>query len=60
MILIAFGLFYLQGGSIALQDLDMLFNTVTTSSAIVELNDLTFIMNRNTSSDVTADLSGSN
>jgi NADH-quinone oxidoreductase subunit N len=60
MILIAFGLFYLQGGSIALQDLDMLFNTVTTSSAIVELNDLTFIMNMNTSSDVIGDLSGSN
>jgi hypothetical protein len=60
MILIAFGLFYLQGGSIALQDLDMLFNTVTTSSAIVELNDLTFIRNINTHSDAIADLSGSN
>ena len=59
-ILIAFGLFYLQGGSIALQDLDMLFNTVTTSSAIVELNDLTFIRNINTHSDAIADLSGSN
>ena len=60
MILIAFGLFYLQGGSIALQDLDMLFNTVTTSSAIVELNDLTFIRNLNTQSDPIADLPGSN
>jgi len=40
MLLLAFGLFYLQGGSVALQDLDLLFNSVTTISSITESSDL--------------------
>jgi len=39
-LLLAFGLFYLQGGSVALQDLDLLFNTVTTTTMITESSDL--------------------
>jgi len=40
MILVAFGLFYLQGGSVALQDLDLLFNSVTGNASLIEINDL--------------------
>lgn len=48
MLLIAFGLFYLQGGSVALQDLDRLFNTMLTSEYIIEINNLPFIIDINT------------
>jgi len=41
-LLIAFGLFYRQGGSVALQDLDMLFNTITPSSSMLEQNETRF------------------
>jgi NADH:ubiquinone oxidoreductase subunit 2 (subunit N) len=44
MLLIAFGLFYLQGGSVALQDLDILFNTISQVSEI-ESNSISFIFN---------------
>ncbi len=37
-LLVAFGLFYLQGGSLAIQDLDLLFNTVYTSAEFIERN----------------------
>ena len=40
IILIAFGLFYLQGGSVALQDLDLVFNSVTNTISITEATDL--------------------
>ena len=39
-LLIAFGLFYLQGGSIALQDLDILFNNIINVSEPVEINEV--------------------
>ena len=38
MLLLAFGLFYLQGGSVALQDLDLIFNTVYSAADIIETN----------------------
>jgi NADH:ubiquinone oxidoreductase subunit 2 (subunit N) len=44
-LLIAFGLFYIQGGSVALQDLDILFNTVVSSSELIQVNDLPYIFN---------------
>jgi NADH-quinone oxidoreductase subunit N len=44
ILLIAFGLFYLQGGSIALQDLDMLFNTMSQLSTL-ESNSISFMFN---------------
>jgi len=37
-LLLAFGLFYLQGGSLAIQDLDLLFNTVYTATSLGERN----------------------
>ncbi len=37
-LILAFGLFYLQGGSIALQDLDLVFNTVFTTTNLIESN----------------------
>jgi len=55
MLLIAFGLFYLQSGSVALQDLDMLFNTITPGSSIIEANDAAFLFNnviQNTSENI--------
>jgi len=44
MLLIAFGLFYLQGGSVAIQDLDMLFNTISQVSPL-ESNSISFLFN---------------
>ena len=44
-LLIAFGLFYLQGGSVALQDLDMLFNIVTPNSELNQSSDISYIFN---------------
>jgi len=44
-LLISFGLFYLQSGSVALQDLDILFNVVTPLSILDETNDIVFIFN---------------
>jgi NADH-quinone oxidoreductase subunit N len=55
MLLIAFGLFYLQSGSVALQDLDMLFNTITPGSSMIEANDAAFLFNnvvQNTSENI--------
>jgi len=44
-LLIAFGLFYIQGGSVALQDLDRLFNTLSSTSDIAQTNEFTFMFN---------------
>lgn len=44
-LLIAFGLFYLQGGSIALQDLDILFNNIINVSEPVEINEVISLFN---------------
>ena len=38
-LILSFGLFYLQGGSIAIQDLDLIFNTFYTSSDFLQVND---------------------
>lgn len=37
-LLLAFGFFYLQGGSVAFQDLDLIFNTVYTTAGLTSLN----------------------
>lgn len=42
-LLIAFGLFYIQGGSVALQDLDILFNTVIPNSELIQVDELSYI-----------------
>jgi NADH-quinone oxidoreductase subunit N len=39
-LLISFGLFYLQGGSVALQDLDILFNSIINVSEPVGINEV--------------------
>ena len=39
-LLISFGLFYLQGGSVALQDLDILFNSIINISEPVGINEV--------------------
>ena len=44
-LLISFGLFYLQSGSIALQDLDILFNTASLTSPLIQGDDTPFIFN---------------
>ena len=44
-LLISFGLFYLQSGSIALQDLDILFNTASLTSSLTQDDDTSFIFN---------------
>jgi len=44
-LLIAFGLFYLQGGSVTLQDLDMLFNTSMVIPELDQINNLIPLFN---------------
>lgn len=45
ILLIAFGLFYLQGGSVALQDLDILFNSIASVAEPVESNGIIRLFN---------------